>query len=92
MNPIFPGTLPITTADCFPSFPGCSATSSNGVASLGVTPGVASVIGLTLTFQLSPGDSVGITSRFEIVNVPEPATGALLALGAALALARRPAA
>lgn len=94
MNPIFPGTLPITTADCFPSFPGCSATSSNGVASLAVTPGVATLIGLTLTFQLSPGDSVGITSRFEIVNVPEPATAALLALGlgAALALARRPAA
>jgi hypothetical protein len=94
MNPIFPGTLPITTADCFPSFPGCSATSSNGVASLAVAPGVATLIGLTLTFQLSPGDSVGITSRFEIVNVPEPATAALLALGlgAALALARRPAA
>ena len=55
MNPIFPGTIPITTADCFPSFPGCTATSSNGVASLAVTPGVASFIGITLTFQLSPG-------------------------------------
>jgi hypothetical protein len=79
MNPVAPGTLPITTADCLPfSFPGCTATSSNGVASLAVAPGVASAIGITLTFQLSAGDSAGMTSRFEITNVPEPTTAALL--------------
>jgi hypothetical protein len=93
MNPIVPlGTFPIdSTSDCFPpgGGPGCTAIASNGVTSLAVTPGVASVIGLTLTFQLAAGDSVGLTSRFEIVNVPEPATVALLGVGiAALALAR----
>jgi hypothetical protein len=88
MNPITPGTLPITTADCPFPFAGCTATSANGVASLGVAPGVATLIGLTLTFQLSPGDSVGMTSRFEIV--PEPATAVLLGVGlVVLALARR---
>ena len=48
---------------------------------MGVASGVTSLIGITFTFQLSEGDSVGITSRFEIVNVPEPTSAALLALG-----------
>lgn len=94
MNPIVPlGTFPIdSTSDCFPpgGGPGCTAIASNGVTSLAVAPGVASVIGLTLTFQLAAGDSVGLTSRFEIVNVPEPATLMLLGAGlVAVALARR---
>jgi hypothetical protein len=90
LNPNSPGTLPITTADCPVSFPGCTATSATGVASLGVPSGTTSLIGIILTFQLSAGDSAGLTSRFEIANVPEPATVALLAVGlAALAVARR---
>jgi hypothetical protein len=91
MNPITPGTIPISTADCPVTFPGCTATSSNGVASLGVASGTATAIGITLKFMLSDGDTAGITSRFEIANVaPEPATAALLGAGlAAIALARR---
>lgn len=76
LNP--PG-LPLTTASCPVAFPGCSATSATGVASLFVPAGSATSIGITLTFDLSPGDSAGITSRFEIV--PEAGTAALLGLG-----------
>ena len=76
-------SLPLTTASCLPfaNVPGCSATLSDGVplAGLFVTPGVANSIGIVVTFDLSPGDSAAVTSRFEIV--PEPATGLLLALG-----------
>ncbi len=72
MNPVGPGTLPITIADCVPSFPGCTITSSNGTAFTAVPAGAATLIGITLTFRLSPGDSAGLTSRFEIV--PEPGT------------------
>jgi hypothetical protein len=64
---------------CVPSFNGCTATSSNGIASQAAGPGVANQIGITLTFTLSPGDSAGITSRFEIV--PEPSTVLLGGMG-----------
>jgi len=88
MNPILaaPGTFPVgSTADCSPfAFNGCTASGSNGVASMAVASGVTSLIGIAFTFQLSDGDSVGITSRFEIVNVPEPTSAALLALGLGL--------
>lgn len=78
-----PGS-PLTLADCTPFVSaGCTATSSNGVASQAAGPGVATNIGITLTFTLSPGDSAALTSRFEIV--PEPGTlllGATSLLGA----------
>jgi hypothetical protein len=45
-------------------------------------PGATSSIGIKLQFQLSPGDSAGITSAFNIIAVPEP--GTLLLLGGAL--------
>jgi hypothetical protein len=85
-----PGAVPITTADCSPtpSVAGCTATSATGVASQAAGPGTANNIEIILRFVLSPGDSVGITSRFEIV--PEPTTGLLLGLGLlGLAVARR---
>lgn len=74
-----PPGLPLTTADCPVVFPGCTATSATGVASLFVPAGSATSIGITLTFDLSPGDSAGLTSRFEIV--PEAGTAALIGLG-----------
>ena len=77
--PLNPLINPITLADCLPSFNGCSATSSNGIASQAAGPGVATQIGITLTFTLSPGDSAGITSRFEIV--PELSTVLLGGMG-----------
>jgi hypothetical protein len=74
--------LSLTQAACsFPGGPGCSATTSEGIASLLLPPGSATLIGIKLAFTLSPGDSIGITSRFEII--PEP--GTMLLLGTALA-------
>lgn len=84
LNP--PG-LPLTTASCTVPFPGCTATSATGIASLAVTPGIATSLGITLTFTLSPGDSAGITSRFEIV--PEPRLALLLISGFAAFAALR---
>lgn len=78
--PLNPLINPITLADCLPFVSNdCSATSSNGIASQAAGPGVATQIGITLTFTLSPGDSAGITSRFEIV--PEPSTLLLGGMG-----------
>ena len=72
----------LTQANCspFPNTNGCSATVSDGIVSQLVPAGVANLIGIKLQFTLSPGDSIGITSRFEIV--PEPTT--LLLVGAGL--------
>lgn len=67
-------------ADCSPLVtPGCTATISDGVVNQLAGPGVATQIGITLSFTLSPGDSIGVTSRFEIV--PEPATLGLVGCG-----------
>lgn len=77
---------PFTTADCAPfAFRGCSGSGSTGIASSAAS-GTTDRIGIALTFQLSPGDSAGFTSRFEIAptspgQVPEPTTGLLLGLG-----------
>jgi hypothetical protein len=80
----------LTQANCspFPNTPGCSATASDGVVLQLLPAGVANVIGIKLQFTLSPGDSIGVTSRFEII--PEPTTLFLVGMGVTgLALARR---
>ncbi|MEZ4218571.1 MAG: PEP-CTERM sorting domain-containing protein [Myxococcota bacterium] len=52
---------------------------ADGVASQPFGPAVATNIGITVTFQLSNGDSASVLSRFEIV--PEPGTGLLMTAG-----------
>lgn len=52
-------------------------------------PGVAATIGIRNTFELSAGDTVAMTSFFTVTPIPEPGTGALLALGLAGLAARR---
>ena len=66
-----------TTVNC--STPGCSNTASANFLSGPAGPGVATAIGITLEFTLTPGDSAALTSRFEIT--PEPGTVLLLASG-----------
>jgi len=85
-----PPGMPLTTADCPVPFAGCTAVAAIGTASQSVAPGVANQIGITLTFTLSAGDSAGITSRFEIIQViPEPGTASLLGLGLVMLAVRR---
>ena len=50
-------------------------------------PGVVTDMSAQWDFHISPNDSIGATSTFQIV--PSPATGALLALGGLAALRRR---
>jgi hypothetical protein len=80
----------LTTVTCGTT--GCSTTSSDlsAVPQLAAGPGVATSIGIILKFSLSAFDSVAITSRFEIISVPEPSALLLLVVGLpALAYARR---
>ena len=79
--------FPLTLAACG-GVAGCSATSDSGVpVATAIGPGTATSIGVRLQFDLSPFDSAGLTSRFEIV--PEPGTGLLVGLGLLGLAARR---
>jgi hypothetical protein len=64
---------------------GCSQTAldNSGVPQLDATDDTATSIGIQLKFTLTAFDQIGITSRFEIINVPEPSTLALLVIGLA---------
>jgi hypothetical protein len=66
-------------------FAGGSATASASAGLPGATiAGMAAngTISITHTFTLTPGDSVGLTSFYQVVAVPEPGTLALAAAGA----------
>lgn len=83
---------PVYTQTC-PS-PFCSIVNS---ADFGIFPNPPEIgpqantsIAVRIRFSLSPGDSAGVTSVFNIEAVPEPGTAALLGLGlVAVAIARR---
>lgn len=44
-------------------------------------PAVATKIGLQYDFTLTPGDAASFTGKFMVIQVPEPVTAALVALG-----------
>jgi hypothetical protein len=68
-----------------PVTPFCTGTSSGLSFSNVLGPAAASTIGITIQFQLSPGDSAGVTSVFNITAVPEPGT-LLLVVGGVVGL------
>lgn len=45
---------------------------------------VTSNIGIQLRFSLTPGDTAAILSRFDVTEIPEPASAALIGIGLAL--------
>jgi hypothetical protein len=68
--------------------------SSPGSASASFGPGVnttavTSDIGIQLRFSLTPGDTAAILSRFDVTEIPEPASAALIGIGLALVAAIR---
>lgn len=85
---LFPNPYTLT---CTPPF--CSTTDSDD---FGIFPNPPEIgpqantdIAIRIRFALSPGDSAGITSVFNIDAVPEPNTAALFALGlVGIAIAR----
>lgn len=62
---------------------GTNGTSSDGVVSQAFGPVLGNSLGITITFELSAGDSASVQSRFEVV--PEPGLAALALGGLAAA-------
>jgi hypothetical protein len=70
---------PSYTLTCSPVTDFCSVTDSAGFGPTGGGPAATSTIGIRLHFTLSPGDSAGLTSVFNVV--PEPMTVLMMGLG-----------
>jgi hypothetical protein len=64
---------------------GSNTASASFGPSLGAVP-VTSNIGIQLRFSLTAGDTASILSRFDVVDIPEPASVVLVAVGLAGAL------
>jgi hypothetical protein len=70
----------------------CSTTDSEsfGIPVRIPGPGATTSMGITVQFELSPGDSASVTSVFNIIPIPEPSTAVTLGLGlVGLAIAGR---
>jgi hypothetical protein len=62
---------------------GSSSATASFAPTLSAIP-VNTNIGIQLRFTLTPGDTVSILSRFDVVAVPEPGSAALIGLGLVL--------
>jgi len=91
-TPIFRGTIDGSTTlqlfaiglNCFGSSAGCTASGSDSSGLPGPTlagPAVNTSIGTLLSFNLSAGDTVVFTTRFDVVPVPLPAALPLFSMG-----------
>jgi hypothetical protein len=61
----------------------CSTTDSDsfGIPVRIPGPGATLSMGITVSFELSPGDSASVTSVFNIIPIPEPSTALTVGLG-----------
>lgn len=72
---------PAYSLSCTPAFCSTTDSASFGIPVPIIGPGALSSIGITVQFTLTPGDSAGVTSVFNIIAVPEPGTAILMAIG-----------
>ena len=72
---------PAYTLSCTPPFCSISDNTDFGIPTPIAGPAALSTIAIRLHFTLSPGDSAGLTSVFNITAVPEPMTVLMVGLG-----------